>query len=61
MLQTGFACEIITPVRGVPLAGYFNPRPNTGVLDDLKVRVLLVNNKEVETGFVVFDLYFINW
>ncbi|MFA6569409.1 MAG: hypothetical protein WCS96_14450 [Victivallales bacterium] len=58
MLQAGFGREIITPVRGIPLCGYFNPRPNIGVLDDLFVRAMLFENDGVTAGVVVFDLCF---
>ncbi len=60
MLQAGFCREIITPGRGIPLCGYFNPRPNIGVLDDLFVRALLFKNGGVTTGIVVFDLCFLS-
>ena len=56
MLRTGFASQIITPPRNFPLAGYFNKRPNRGVLDDLFVKVLLVEKEGVMGGFVVYDL-----
>ncbi|MEI3003836.1 MAG: hypothetical protein V8T87_04350 [Victivallales bacterium] len=47
------------PARGVALAGYFDPRPNTGAHDDLKVRVTLFRQGSVITGFVSYDLCFI--
>ena len=55
-MKTGFAREIITPPRGLPLAGYFNPRPNRGVLDDLHVKVQLFQQGKVICGIVSFDL-----
>jgi hypothetical protein len=60
MFKAGISKEIITPVRGIPLAGYFNPRPNTGILDDLFVRVLLFEKNETVSGLVVFDLCFLS-
>ena len=39
--EAGFAAENITPQRGIALAGYFNPRPNTGVRDPLQVKAAL--------------------
>ncbi len=56
MLKIGFASQIITPERGVGLAGYFNQRPNRGVLDDVFVKALLFEQDGVVTGFVVYDL-----
>jgi hypothetical protein len=58
MLQVGMSRQIITPERGVSLAGYFNPRPNTGVLDDLQVKVVLFKKDSVVTGLVSFELVF---
>ncbi len=60
MFNAGFAREIITPVRGIPLCGYFNPRPNTGVLDDLFVRTVIFKQDGVTAGVVVFDLCLIS-
>lgn len=60
MLQVGIAREIITPSRGVPLCGYFNPRPNTGILDDLCVRAMIFKKDNVVSGLVVFDLCFLS-
>ena len=60
MLQAGLSREIITPSRGVPLCGYFNPRPNTGILDDLFIRAAIFENNGVTSGIVVFDLCFLS-
>ncbi len=60
MLKTGFAREVITPETGAPLCGYFNLRPNQGVLDELFVRVLLFECDNVITGLVTYDLCFIS-
>ena len=54
--KTGFARELITPPRGVPLAGYFDPRYNVGVLDELYVRVLLLQAGSTVTGIISLDL-----
>jgi hypothetical protein len=56
MLQVGISKQIITPERGVSLAGYFNPRPNTGVLDDIHVKAVLFKKDDVVTGLVSFEL-----
>jgi hypothetical protein len=58
MLQVGISKQIITPERGVSLAGYFNPRPNTGVLDDLQVKVVLFQKDSIVSGLVSFELLF---
>jgi len=59
-LKIGISREIITPVRGIPLCGYFNPRPNIGILDDLFIRSMILENDGVTTGIVVFDLGFLS-
>lgn len=60
MFRYGFAREIITPVLGVPLCGYFNPRPNTGVYDDLLVKALVLEGADGRcSGIVSFDLCFL--
>ena len=60
MIQAGFSREVVTPARGIPLCGYFNPRPNIGALDDLCVRALLFENEGVVSGLVVFDVCFLS-
>ena len=59
-MQAGFSKVLINPRRGLPLAGYFNPRPNTGVLDDLHVRCVLFRKGRAVCGFVTFDLCLIS-
>ncbi len=59
MIKVGFGREIITPARGLPLVGYFNPRPNAGVLDDLYVKTILFQNGNCTGGVVSFDLAFL--
>lgn len=54
--EAGFACEDITPHRGIPLAGYFNPRPNTGVRDPLRVKAALFRSGTQICGIVSYDL-----
>ena len=58
MLQVGISKQIITPERGVSLAGYFNPRPNTGVLDDIHVKAVLFKKDNVVSGLVSFELIY---
>jgi len=54
--RVGFGTAVINPASGHPLAGYFNPRPNTGVLDDLRVKVMLIEADDVLTGLISYDL-----
>ncbi len=56
MLKVGISKQIITPERGVSLAGYFNPRPNNGVLDDIHVKVVLFKKGPVVTGLVSLEI-----
>ena len=59
-MEVGISKMIITPRRGLPLAGYFNPRPNTGVLDDLHVRCVLFRKGRTVCGLVSFDVCMIS-
>ena len=59
MISVGFGREIITPPRGLSLVGYFNPRPNGGVLDDLYVKSVLFQSGKCIGGVVSFDLAFL--
>jgi len=52
----GFAREIITPPVGVPLAGYFTPRPNKGALDDLHAKALLFSDGRTTGGVLSLDV-----
>jgi len=58
--KAGLAREIITSARGAPLAGYFNPRPNKGVLDELYVKALLFEIGNIVAGIVSFDLLYLS-
>ena len=57
--EAGFAREIITPARGVALAGYFRPRPNRGALDELSVKAAVFRSGRTIAGIVHLDLIFI--
>lgn len=59
MFEFGFAKEDITPVRGIALCGYFNPRPNKGVMDPLTVKAAIFRSEGDIAGIVSFDLCFI--
>ncbi len=55
-MEVGVSRAIITPRRGLPLAGYFNPRPNAGALDDLHVRCVLFREGRTVCGLVSLDV-----
>jgi hypothetical protein len=55
-MEVGSSKIIITPQRGLPLAGYFNPRPNEGVLDDLYARCVLFRQGRTIGGVVSLDV-----
>ena len=42
LLQAGFGRANVTPMLGIPIAGYFKPRYADGVLDELEVNALAV-------------------
>jgi len=56
MIRFGFARENITPTRGIPLCGYFEPRPNKGAYDPLCVKAALFACGNEISGIVSFDL-----
>ena len=43
-LQVGFARKDITPFFGVPLSGYFEPRPMDGILDPLEAHCIALRD-----------------
>lgn len=55
-LQMGHARRVITPEVPVSLAGYFNLRMWTGVLDDLLVQAVALGQGEQMAVLVQFDL-----
>ncbi|MDD5728656.1 MAG: hypothetical protein PHV59_08840 [Victivallales bacterium] len=56
MFEYGFAQEDITPDYGVPLCGYFNPRPNRGALDRLTVKAVVFRCGKEYAAIVGYDL-----
>ena len=60
-LEFGFAKEDITPAYGVPLCGYFNPRPNKGVLDRLSVKAAAFRCGTEYAGIVSCDLGYLTY
>ncbi len=56
MIRFGFAKEDITPKRGVPLCGYFEPRPNKGAYDPLTIKAALFECGGTVAGIVSYDL-----
>lgn len=56
MLKFGYAQENITPKRGIPLCGYFEPRPNTGAHDPLMVKAAVFECGGIKGGILSYDL-----
>lgn len=59
MFEFGYSQEDITPVWGLPLVGYFNPRPNRGAYDRLSVKAAVFRTGDECVGVVSFDLCFV--
>ena len=55
-LEFGYAQNDITPVYGLPLCGYFNPRPNKGAFDRLYVKAAVFRTGEEYAAVVSADL-----
>ena len=55
-ISFGLGRRCINPKSPASLAGYFNLRPWDHVLDDLEVRVLLLQKGEQQVGIIHFDL-----
>ena len=56
MLKAGFGRVTITPPFGIPLAGYFVERPMDGVLDELEIQALALDDGENKTLILAADL-----
>ena len=57
MLKFGFAKEDITPAYGIPLCGYFNPRPNKGAFDRLAIKAAAFETSNGQKGMILsYDL-----
>jgi len=56
LLYAGFSRAVISPPGKVSLAGYFAPRFNRGILDDLWVKACLFRQGETIGGLVQLDL-----
>ncbi len=54
--EFGFAQCDITPSIGMPLCGYFNPRPNKGAFDRLSVKAAVFRTGEEVAAVVSYDL-----
>ena len=60
MFEYGFAQEDITPNYGIPLCGYFNPRPNRGTLDRLAIKAVVFRCGNDYSAIVLHDLCMLN-
>jgi len=56
MVQAGFAQADITPKAPADLAGYFNRRTSTGVLDPLHARAAVLDDGSTRLALVAVDL-----
>ena len=52
MIQFGYAREDITPARGIGLCGYFEPRPNKGMRDQLNIRAAIFSDGKTVSGII---------
>jgi len=52
----GTAAIKINPPVGIPLAGYYSPRGSEGVLEDLYVKVAVLDDGQTQAALVVCDL-----
>ena len=59
-LEFGYCQTDITPACGIPLAGYFNPRPNKGALDRLNVKTAVFRTGREYAAVVSCDLCMID-
>lgn len=55
-LRVGAAAVVITPPVGTPLAGYYDPRGMTGVVDDIYSKALVIECGDTTVALVVADL-----
>jgi neutral ceramidase len=55
-LRVGAAAVKITPPSGTPMAGYYDPRGSTGVLDDLFAKAAVLDDGQTRVALVVCDL-----
>ena len=54
-LQAGFSRVNITPMLGIPIAGYFKPRFAEGVLDELEVNALALSDGKKKVVVMAVD------
>ena len=54
--EFGYAQEDITPNYGMPLCGYFNPRPNRGAYDRLNIKAAVFRTGSEVAAVVSYDL-----
>lgn len=55
-LRVGASAVPITPPTGTPLAGYYEPRGSTGVLDEIYSKALVIEQDGVKVAVVLCDL-----
>jgi hypothetical protein len=55
-LRVGVSAVSITPPAGTPLAGYYEPRGATGVLDEIYSKAMIIEQDGVKVAIVICDL-----
>ncbi len=55
-LRVGVSAVSITPPAGTPLAGYYEPRGATGLLDEIYSKALVIEQDGVKVAMVICDL-----
>jgi len=56
VIQVGTAAVVITPPLGTPMAGYYSARGSEGVIDDLYVKAMVLDDGQTQVALVSCDL-----
>ncbi|HOA53460.1 MAG TPA: hypothetical protein PKI05_14500, partial [Thermogutta sp.] len=56
VIQVGTAAVVITPPLGTPMAGYYSARGSEGVIDDLYVKAMVLDDGQTRVALVSCDL-----
>jgi len=54
-ITAGFSQQVISPEKGISLAGYFNDRYNEGIHDDLYTKAIVLSDGDTTAALVVAD------
>ncbi len=55
-VTAGFSQRVISPEKGIALAGYFNNRYNEGIHDDLYTKAMVLSDGDTVAALVVADI-----